>query len=64
MSLDNAIARRAKPARASTQYIELELDIDFDAPDPESQPAIAPEPSPVEPQSVKAAIIRWLESRC
>jgi hypothetical protein len=64
VSLQNAPTRRAQSARASTQYIELELDIDFDAPEPEAQPVLAPAPAPAEPQSVKAAIIKWLDSRC
>jgi hypothetical protein len=64
VSLQNSPTRRTRPARASTQYIELELDIDFDAPEPEAQPIVAPEPASGEPQSVKAAIIKWLDSRC
>ncbi len=64
MSVPHSPRRRVQTVRASSPYIELELDIDFDAPDAEPEPVVAPEPAGGEPQSVKAAIIRWLDTRC
>ncbi len=57
--------RMVRKVRASTADVELDFDfeIDWDEPQPAPSPLTAPEPA-TEPQSVKAAIVRWLEGRC